>query len=53
MDLARDLALHLFNPSAVPPPALRRSYNATQVNSRRRLPVDAFRRCGVMASGSA
>jgi glutaminase len=43
MDLARDLALHLFNPSAVPPPALRRSYNATQVNSRRRLPVDAFR----------
>ena len=43
MDLARDLALHLFNPSAVPPPALRRSYNATQVNSRRRLPADAFR----------
>lgn len=43
MDLARDLALHLFNPSAVPPPAMRRSYNATQVNSRRRLPVDAFR----------
>jgi glutaminase len=43
MDLARDLALHMFNPSAVPPPALRRAYNATQVNSRRRLPVDAFR----------
>jgi glutaminase len=43
MDLARDLALHMFNPSAVPPPALRRSYNATQVNSRRRLPIDAFR----------
>ena len=43
MDLARDLALHMFNPSAVPPPALRRSYNASQVNSRRRLPADAFR----------
>lgn len=43
MDLARDLALHMFNPSAVPPPALRRAYNGTQVNSRRRLPVDSFR----------
>jgi glutaminase len=43
MDLARDLALHMFNPSAVPPPALRRSYNASQVNSRRRLPAMAFR----------
>jgi len=43
MDLARDLALHMFNPSAVSPPALRRAYNATQVNSRRRLPIDAFR----------
>jgi glutaminase len=43
MDLARDLALHMFNPSAVPPPALRRSYNASQVNSRRRLPATAFR----------
>ncbi len=43
MDLARDLALHMFNPSAVPPPALRRSYNASQVNSRRRLPPAAFR----------
>ena len=42
MDLARELALHMFNPSAVPPPALRRSYNATQVNSRRRLPAKAF-----------
>ena len=42
MDLARELALHLFNPSAVPPPALRRSYNAAQVNSRRRLPQQAF-----------
>lgn len=41
MDLARDLALHMFNPSAVPPPALRRSYNASQVNSRRRLPAKA------------
>jgi glutaminase len=43
MDLARDLALHLFNPSAVTPPALRRGYNATQVNSRRRLPAAAQR----------
>ncbi|MES2661055.1 MAG: glutaminase A [Verrucomicrobiota bacterium] len=42
MDLARELSLHLFNPSAVPPPALRRSYNASQVNSRRRLPTRAF-----------
>jgi glutaminase len=42
MDLARELALHMFNPSAVPPPALRRSYNATQVNSRRRLSTKAF-----------
>ena len=43
MDLARELALHMFNPSAVAPPALRRNYNATQVNSRRRLPAKAFR----------
>ncbi len=43
MDLARDLALHMFNPSAVPPPALRRSYNASQVNSRRRLPAGVVR----------
>lgn len=42
MDLARELALHLFNPSAVPPPALRRTYNASQVNSRRRLPAKAL-----------
>lgn len=42
MDLARELALHMFNPSAVPPPALRRAYNASQVNSRRRLPAKAF-----------
>ena len=42
MDLARELALHLFNPSAAPPPALRRSYNASQVNSRRRLPTRVF-----------
>jgi glutaminase len=49
MDLARELALHMFNPSAVPPPALRRSYNASQVNSRRRLPakiVQTLRRYG-------
>lgn len=43
MDLARELALHMFNPSAVSPPVLRRSYNASQVNSRRRLPTPAFR----------
>jgi glutaminase len=43
MDLARELALHMFNPSAVSPPVLRRSYNASQVNSRRRLPSVAFR----------
>jgi glutaminase len=49
MDLARELALHMFNPSAVAPPALRRSYNASQVNSRRRLPskiVQTLRRYG-------
>ncbi|WP_193213305.1 glutaminase A [Luteolibacter marinus] len=43
MDLARELSLHMFNPSAVPQPALRRSYNASQVNSRRRLPPAIFR----------
>lgn len=43
MDLARELSLHMFNPSAVPQPALRRSYNASQVNSRRRLPPTVFR----------
>lgn len=43
MDLARELSLHMFNPSAVPQPALRRSYNAAQVNSRRRLPSTTFR----------
>lgn len=42
MDLARELSLHMFNPSAVPQPAMRRSYNASQVNSRRRLPPRAF-----------
>lgn len=42
MDLARELSLHMFNPSAVPQPALRRSYNAAQVNSRRRLPASTF-----------
>lgn len=41
-DLARELALHLFNPSAVPQPALRLGYNATQVISRRRLPSAAL-----------
>ena len=43
MDLARELSLHLFNPSAVAPPALRRTYNASQVNSRRRLTAPAYR----------
>jgi len=42
MDLARELALHLFNPSAVPQPAMRRTYNATQVVSHRRLTTDAL-----------
>jgi glutaminase len=42
MDLARELSLHLFNPSAVPQPALRLSYNATQVVSRRHLPTAAM-----------
>lgn len=42
MDLARELALHMFNPSAVTPPALRRTYNGTQVSSRRRLPNKVF-----------
>jgi glutaminase len=36
LDLARDLALHLFNPSAAPQPALRLSYTGNQVMSRRR-----------------
>jgi glutaminase len=43
MDLARELSLHMFNPSAVPQPALRRAYNASQVNSRRRLPALVFK----------
>jgi glutaminase len=43
MDLARELSLHMFNPSAVPQPALRRAYNASQVNSRRRLPAAVFK----------
>ena len=43
MDLARELSLHMFNPSAVPQPALRRAYNASQVNSRRRLPAPVFK----------
>lgn len=49
MDMARELALHLFNPSAAPQPALRHGYNATQVVSHRRLPpvaLQAVRRYG-------
>jgi glutaminase len=42
MDLARDLALHLFNPSAAPQPALRLSYTGNQVMSRRRRPGTEF-----------
>ncbi len=41
IDLANELALHLFNPQVVPQPALRLAYNATQVVSRRRLPASA------------
>lgn len=29
IDLANELALHLFNPQVAPPPTLRVSYNAT------------------------
>jgi glutaminase len=40
-EMARGLALHLFNPSAAPQPAVRHSYNGNQVVSRRRLPAAA------------
>jgi glutaminase len=43
VDLARELSLHLFNPSAPPPPALRREYDASQVSSKRRRPFQAAR----------
>ncbi len=43
VDLARDLSLHLFNPSATPPPALRRGYDGSQVASKRRRPGKAVR----------
>jgi glutaminase len=49
MDMAQELALHLFNPSAAPQPAVRLSYNSTQVASHRRLPpaaLQAVRRYG-------
>lgn len=36
VDLARDLGLHLFKPSAPAPAALRRDYDASQVASKRR-----------------
>lgn len=42
LDLARDLALHLFNPSAVPQPALRLTYTGNQVMSRRRRSSSEF-----------
>lgn len=42
MDLARDLSLHLFNPSAVPQTALRLSYTGNQMMSRRRRPAMDF-----------
>lgn len=40
-EMARGLALHLFNPSAAPQPAVRHAYNGSQIVSRRRLPADA------------
>lgn len=43
VDLARELSLHLFNPSAAPPPALRRDYDASQVTSKRRRTAQAAR----------
>jgi glutaminase len=38
VDLARELSLHLFNPSAAPQPSIRRTYDGSQVTSRRRRP---------------
>ena len=37
-DLSKDLALHLFHNGTAPPPALRLSYDNTQVGSRQRRP---------------
>jgi glutaminase len=43
VDLARELGLHLFNPSAAPPPPLRREYDGSQVTSKRRRTSQAAR----------
>jgi len=43
VDLAREFNLHLFNPSAAPPPALRRDYDVSFVTSKRRRPLPAAR----------
>src|ERR1051325_2356172 len=43
VDLARELDLHLFNPSAAPQPALRLEYDASQISSKRRRPAAAAR----------
>ena len=41
VELARKFNLHLFNPSAAPPPALRRDYDVSLVPSKRRRPLEA------------
>jgi glutaminase len=41
VDLAREFNLHLFNPTAPPPPALRRDYDGSFVTSKRRRPLRA------------
>jgi glutaminase len=41
VDLAREFNLHLFNPTAAPPPALRRDYDVSFVTSKRRRPLTA------------
>lgn len=43
VDLARDLGLHLFKPSAAASPALRREYDVSQVASKRRRTPQAAR----------
>ncbi len=40
-DLAKEFHLHLFNPSAAPPPARRCEYDASTVQSKRRRPLQA------------
>lgn len=43
VDLARELNLHLFNPSAAPQPALHAEYDASQISSKRRRAFSAAR----------